>query len=230
MKSIRVWSAALVLIAAPAAMPQDANLDKVLAQMDASSAKFLDVQADITADLFTAVVQDHEMQAGKTAFRRVGGSLEMATKIETDNGQVSERDILYKNGELDFYQPSLKQETIFSAGANRGEYDSWLATGFGASGKDLASTWTVSFQGMEAVNGAQAAKLDLVPKQDNIRNNVSHITIWVDLARDISLKQIMFQPSGDTRTVTYTNIRYNSHAPAGLFTLKVASGTQVQRR
>lgn len=230
MKSIRVWSAALVLFAARAAMPQDANLEKVLAQMDASSAKFQDVQADITADLFTAVVQDHEMQTGKTAFRRVGGSMEMATKIETDNGQPSERDLLYKNGELDFYQPSLKQETIFAAGANRGEFDSLLATGFGASGKDLASAWNVSFQGMEAVNGTQAAKLDLVPKQDNIRNNVSHITIWVDLARDISLKQVMFQPSGDTRTVTYTNIRYNSHPPASLFTLKLASGTQVQRR
>ncbi|MGD0368851.1 MAG: outer membrane lipoprotein-sorting protein [Acidobacteriaceae bacterium] len=230
MKSIRVWSAALVLFAARAAMPQDANLEKVLAQMDASSAKFQDVQADITADLFTAVVQDHEMQTGKTAFRRVGGSMEMATKIETDNGQPSERDLLYRNGELDFYQPSLKQETIFAAGANRGEFDSLLATGFGASGKDLASAWNVSFQGMEAVNGTQAAKLDLVPKQDNIRNNVSHITIWVDLARDISLKQVMFQPSGDTRTVTYTNIRYNSHPPASLFTLKLASGTQVQRR
>jgi len=230
MKSIRVWSAALVLFAARAAMPQDANLEKVLAQMDASSAKFQDVQADITADLFTTVVQDHEMQTGKTAFRRVGGSMEMATKIETDNGQPSERDLLYKNGELDFYQPSLKQETIFAAGANRGEFDSLLATGFGASGKDLASAWNVSFQGMEAVNGTQAAKLDLVPKQDNIRNNVSHITIWVDLARDISLKQVMFQPSGDTRTVTYTNIRYNSHPPASLFTLKLASGTQVQRR
>jgi outer membrane lipoprotein-sorting protein len=230
MKSIRVWIAVLVLFAAPAAMPQDANLDKVLSQMDASSAKFQDLQADLTADLFTAVVQDHEMQKGKTAFRRVGNSMQMATQIQTDNGQPSERDILYKDGQLLFYQPALKQETIFSAGANRGEYDSLLATGFGASGKDLTSTWTVSFQGMEAVDGTQTAKLDLVPKQDNIRNNVAHLTIWVDLARDISLKQIMFQPSGDSRTVTYTNIRYNVHPPASLFTLKVASGTQVQKR
>jgi outer membrane lipoprotein-sorting protein len=230
MKSIRVSIAVLALFAVPAALPQDANLDKVLSQMDASSAKFQDLQADLTADLFTAVVQDHELQKGKTAFRRVGSSLEMFTQIQTDNGQPSERDILYKDGQLFFYQPALKQETIFSAGANRGEFDSLLATGFGASGKDLTSAWTVSFQGMEAVNGTQTAKLDLVPKQDNIRNNVAHITIWVDLARDISLKQIMFQPSGDSRTVTYTNIRYNSHPPASLFTLKVAPGTQIQKR
>lgn len=230
MKSMKVFSAALLLLCPVAILSQDADLAKVLAQMDASSAKFQDVQADITVDLFTAVVQDHEIQKGKTAFRRVGGAMEMATQIQTDNGQPSERDLLYKGGQLFFYQPSLKQETIFSAGANRGEYDSLLATGFGASGKELSAAWTVTLQGMEAVEGTQTAKLDLVPKQDNIRNNVSHITLWVDLARDISLKQIMFQPSGDTRTVTYSNIRYNAHPPASLFTLKVASGTQIQKR
>ena len=57
-----------------------------------------------------------------------------------------------------------------------------------------------------------------------------NVTIWVDVSRDISLKQIMYQPDGDTRTVTYSNVRYNAHPDAGLFTLKVASGTQVQRR
>jgi outer membrane lipoprotein-sorting protein len=230
MKPIRAFSALGILLAAAAAIAQDANLDKVLSQMDASSTKFQDMQADITADLYTAVVQDHEMQTGKTAFRRIGGSLEMITKILTDNGQPAERDILYKNGELDFYQPALKQETIFTSGANRGEYDSLLATGFGATSRDLSATWTVSFQGMETVDGVQTAKLDLVPKQANIRNSVSHITIWLDPARDISLKQVMYQPTGDSRTVTYSNIRYNNHPSASLFTLKLASGTQVQRK
>ena len=43
--------------------------------MDASLAKFQDAQADITADLYTAVVQEHQIQTGTTAFRRAGGSL-----------------------------------------------------------------------------------------------------------------------------------------------------------
>jgi hypothetical protein len=37
----------------------------------------------------------------------------------------------------------------------------------------------------------------------------SHIVIWVDLNRAISLKQQFFTPAGDYRTATYTNIRYN---------------------
>ncbi len=221
---------ALALAAPLAAAAQNPNLQVVLSQMDASAPKFQGVQADIAVDLYTQVVQDHEIQKGTTAFRRVGGQLEMATKIETDNGQAAERDLLYKNGELYFYQPALKQETVFAAGKNREEYDSLLATGFGASGRSLSAAWDVKLLGMESLDGVQAAKLDLVPKQDNIRNNVSHITIWVDLKRDISLKQIMFQPSGDTRTVTYSNIRYNVPLPANLFTLSVPSGTQIQRK
>lgn len=209
---------------------QDANLQKVLDRMDASSATFRNVQADLRADLFTAVVQDHQIQTGSTAFRRKGGSIEMATKIETENGQASERDILYRNGELYFYQPGLKQETIFSAGANRAEFDSLLATGFGASGKELAGAWDVTYQGTETIDGVETAKLNLIPKQANVRNSVSHATVWIDLSRDITLKQIFYQPSGDSRTVTYSNIRHNAHVPDSLFTLKVASGTQVQRR
>jgi outer membrane lipoprotein-sorting protein len=230
MKCIRpIVVAAAILLAAPCfGHAQETDLQKAFAQMDASARKFQDVQADISVDNYTAVVQDHQLQKGVTAFRRAGSAIEMAMTL--DKGQPGERDILYKNGELDYYQPGAKQETIFSAGANRAEYDSLLATGFGATSKDLNAGWEVAWQGMEDVNGTQTAKLDLVPRLSNIRNNISKLTIWVDLARDISLKQVMLQPSGDSRTVTYSNIRYNAHPANSLFTLKVANGTQVQHR
>lgn len=225
-----VLLAAAAFAATPhAAQTAPAGLQQVLSQMDAGAAKFQDVQADVSVDLYTALVQDHRTQAGTTAFRRAGGALEMVTHLAAASDQPA-MDILYRNGELDLYQPAQKQETIMAAGANRGEYDSMLATGFGATGKDLNAAWTVTFQGMEAVGGVQAAKLDLVPKDEKIRSNFSHVVIWVDLTRDLSLKQEMIQPDGDTRTVVYSNIRYNAHAAAKLFTLKVPGGTQVTRR
>ena len=85
---------ALALAAPLAAAAQNPNLQVVLSQMDASAPKFQGVQADIAVDLYTEVVQDHEIQKGTTAFRRVGGQLEMATKIETDKaGNEVEREI-----------------------------------------------------------------------------------------------------------------------------------------
>ena len=233
MKQFRlIFGAAFVcatVVAAPAASAQSMTLQQVLSKMDAASAKFQDTEADISVDLYTAVVQEHQTQTGTAAFRRVGDSLEMVTHIKDSNGAAAS-DLLYKNGELDVYQPAAKTETIVSAGANRAEYDSMLATGFGADSRDLDAAWNVTFEGMEIVGGVETAKLDLVPKDQNIRNNFSHVVIWVDLTRDISLKQSMIQPDGDSRTVTYTNIGYNQHPSAKLFTLHIASGTQIRHQ
>ena len=38
----------------------------------------------------------------------------------------------------------------------------------------------------------------------------THITIWIDPARGVSLKQVFYAPNGDNRTATYSNIRLNS--------------------
>ena len=76
MKTTTVFAAVVLFVAPCLGRSQDANLQKVYTQMDASAAKFQDVQADISVDNFTAVVQDHQMQKGSTAFRRAGSSIE----------------------------------------------------------------------------------------------------------------------------------------------------------
>jgi len=230
--------AVLVVIAAgwaaTSAAAQTMNLQEVLKQMDASSAKFQDVKAEITVDNYTAVVQETETQTGMTAFRRAGGGMEMVTHLKTSSGQPY-ADLLYANGKLEYYSPAQKQETIFSAGANSGEANSLLATGFGATGEQLEAGWTVTFDGMDksvaTASGTPTAKLELVSKNANIRNNYfSKVTIWVDLSRDVTLKQVSEQPDGDKRTVTYSDVRTNSRLPGSLFSLKIPSGTQVTRK
>jgi outer membrane lipoprotein-sorting protein len=205
---------------------QNADLQKVLSQIDAASQKFQSAQADFKWDQYTAVVESHEITEGSIAFRRVGNSTEMIAHVKTDNGQPAPKEILYKGGELAFYQPTIKQQTIFTAGANRQQYEGFLTLGFGGSGKDLAANWNINFQGMEAINGVQTAKLDLTPKQAGGNNMFAHITIWIDPARAISLKQLFFQDSGDTRTAIYSNIQMNN-VPASAFAIKIAPGTQT---
>lgn len=208
---------------------QKADLASVLQQMDASAARFQDVAADIQVDNYTAVVQDHEFQKGTTAFRRTGSGMEMVMHLKTADGHPY-ADLLYRNGELEYYNPIQKQETIIAAGANKQEYDSLLATGFGASGRELSAAWTVTFQGMDKVDGVETAKLNLVSKDAKVRENYSQVQIWVDPSRDISMKVVMVQPSGDSRTATYTDVRYNAHLKDSLFKLDIPRGTPVQRR
>jgi outer membrane lipoprotein-sorting protein len=205
--------ACAVLSVAPAIHAQGCDTGKVMAQMDAASIKFQSTQADFKWDVLQSVVNEHDIQTGTIYFERRGGSTAMAAYIK----QPAEKDVFYTDGTLTLIQPDIKQETIFSAGSNRGQYESFLTLGFGGSGKDLQSTWTVNCQGMEIIDGTSTAKLDLIPKQQSVANMFSHVTVWIDPTRSLSLKQVFYEPSGDNRTATYTGIKYNIKIPADIF-------------
>lgn len=226
-----VWPAAMALaflgLASVRGSAQSGDLDGVLTQMDKAAASFRNAQADVVWDQYVKVVDDHEQQSGTVYFDRKGGATEMAVHIVKPDAKV----VVYKNGELDFYQPSIDQMNVFAAGANRSQYESFLTLGFGGSGSDLKSSWDISYQGKEPVGGVDAVKLDLKPKQQAVQNNFTHVTIWVDPTRAISLKQQFFAPSGDLKTVTYSNIKYNAgKLPSDALTIHTTSKTQIIRK
>ena len=224
MKRLLLVSAAATL-SCLMAQAQSCDATKVLAQMDAASAKFQSTQADFKWDVLQSVVNEHDIQSGTIYFERHGDSTSMAAYIK----QPAPKAVFFDGSTLTLLQPEIKQETLFSAGSNHAQYESFLTLGFGGSGKDLQSNWTIDCQGMESVDGVQTAKLDLKPKQQSVANMFSHVTVWIDPTRSLGLKQIFYEPSGDNRTATYTGIKYNTKVPADMFKPK-ASGYTVIRK
>jgi outer membrane lipoprotein-sorting protein len=203
-----------------------ADLEKVISQLNAAAAKFESAEADFTWDQFQAVVQDHDLQTGTIYYeRKKGGSTRVAAYLKQDNGKPAPKTVVFDGGDANFYEPGIKQLTVIRAGANRNQWESFLTLGFGGSGSDLKVNWKVSLLGTENMDGVQVAKLDLVPVQQSVANMFTHVTIWVDPAKGLSHKQIFYQPSGDLRTATYTNIRYNLAIAADVFQLKLPPGT-----
>jgi outer membrane lipoprotein-sorting protein len=209
---------------------QTADLQKVISQLNTAAAKFVTAQADFSWDQFTAVVQQDEVQSGTIYFERKKGATRMAAYLKQQNGQDAPKTVTYDGGEVQYYEPTIKQLTIMKAGANRGQWESFLTLGFGGSGTDLEANWKVTVQGTENMNGVSVVKLDLVPIQQKVLDLFTHVTIWVDPVRGVSYKQVFYQPSGDTRTALYKNIRYNSPIAGDVFQIKPAPGTTRQVR
>src|SRR5277367_995685 len=200
------WPGLWVLVTALVAMSSHAaELDKVLAQMDAASAKFQNAQADFVWDNYTKVVDDHEQQTGTIYFERVGGQTQMAALVQ----QPTKKTVVYKDATLSYYDPSLDQLNVFSAGRNKAQYESFLTLGFGGSGKDLKATWQINDLGSEIIDGVATEKLDLMSPQAKDSAKIDDITVWIDPARAVSLKQVFYYSSGDMRTCTFTRIKYN---------------------
>jgi outer membrane lipoprotein-sorting protein len=218
-----------VALSASAQAANDAQLTKVLAQLDAASARFKSAQADFSWTQYTAIVQENDVQKGTIAFRRDGSDVEMVVHVKTDNDQPAPKDVLYKNGELDLYQPTIHQETVLSAGKDRQSFEGYATLGFGASGKALTASWDITDEGTDTIDGTKVDKLNLVPKHPSANEMFTHIEIWIDPETATSKKQVFYTSSGDTRTTLYSGLKMNS-APESLFTLKVPHGTQVIRK
>lgn len=228
--AVAVLAGTMGSIAAQAQSNSKGALEKVLAQMDAASANFHSAQASFQWDQFERVVSSTDTQTGVIYFQRTGTETRMAADLKTYDGQPSKKYIVYSDGVLKFYQPQINQMTVIRAGDKNGQYESYLTLGFGGSGSDLKKSWDITYQGMETIDGVQTAKLDLVSKTPSVRNNFSHVTIWVDPVRAITLKQILFEPSGDTRTAWYRDIQYNKKIPSSVFKIKTDSKTQVVQK
>jgi outer membrane lipoprotein-sorting protein len=198
---------ALVAVLTPAlqAQPKPGHLDEVLRQMDEASKKFQSAEANFRWDLYERVVKETTTQTGTIYFKRVNGGTIMGAKITSPSVKFLE----YRDGRIRVFDPGANHLTILSSNGNQAQWESFLTLGFGGSGKDLAKAWTIADLGDEVVDGVQTAKLDLVPKDPAVKNNCTHMTIWVDPARAITIKQSLYMPSEDYRTAVYTNIKYN---------------------
>ena len=80
--------------------------------------------------------------------------------------------------------------------------------------------------GTEAANGAEAAKLELIPKSVRLRNNVARILLWIDPAKGVLVQQQIFEPGGDYRLAKYFQIQINQKLPDNVFKLKTTGKTR----
>lgn len=214
---------------APAAQPQAktgaGNLESVLAAMDRAADNFRTAEAGFVWDQYSKVVSDHDIQKGTMYYRRASNGVEMTSDITSP----ARKYVLFAGGKMQVYQPEIEQVTEYNAGKSRADFETFLVLGFGGRGHDLQKSFDVHFDGAENVDGVQAAKLTLTPKQVKVRNMFQQIILWIDPARGISVQQQLIEPSGDYRLAKYSNIKINQNIPNDVFKLKTSGKTKWVR-
>lgn len=223
-KRIRL-AASLGLMLAPISSNLAAqDLKAVLARLDATAGNFHSSSADFEYDIVvTDPVPDTDVQKGSVYYERKGNGFESGVHINEINGKPVPKTIVFAGGVLRMYDKLPDQVTTIK---KAGQYQSYLALGFGASGKDLLQKFDVKYLGSETVSGVKTEKLELVAKDPEVLKYFPKITIWIDLSRGVSLKQVFDQGQGQSRVCTYSNIKLNPSLPGDAFTFKTDSKTQ----
>jgi outer membrane lipoprotein-sorting protein len=214
--------------------PSDsASLETVLKKMDSAAANFHTTQADFQWDRYEKAIDEvDDVQSGTVYYRRVGKEVEMMADIKLagnspDKLSPEAKYVLFSGGKIQVFQPKTNQVTVYDAGKNRADIETYLVLGFGGSGQELVKTFEVSYQGAETIYNVATARLQLVPKSERVRDNFKEILLWIDLERGISVQQKFTDPQGDYRLAKYSNIRVNEKIGNEVFQLKTNSKTQT---
>jgi outer membrane lipoprotein-sorting protein len=202
--------------------PEACTLPCVLKKMDDAAASFHATQADFVWDQYQRVVDETDTQKGTVYYRRAGKDIEMMAAIKEPDAKF----VLYKDGKLQVYQPKIEQVIVYPTGGNQNEIESYLVLGFGGSGEELKKSFDVSYLAEETVGGVATGKLQLIPKSEKFRNNVSKIVLWIDLNLGISVQQQFFQGQGDYRLAKYSAVNLKAKIGNDAFQLKTTKKTQ----
>ncbi|HXZ28384.1 MAG TPA: outer membrane lipoprotein-sorting protein, partial [Terriglobales bacterium] len=138
-----------LLLAWPARLAAQQNLEAVLTRMDQAAADFRSAQADFSWDQYQKVVDETDVQKGTIYFRRQGEKLQMAADIT----EPDRKSLLFADSKLQLYQPKIDQVTVYDTGKNKADVESFLVLGFGGRGHELARTFDLKLLGAETVQG-----------------------------------------------------------------------------
>jgi hypothetical protein len=182
------------------------DLKEVLQRLDAAARNFTNVITEVEfKTVETIPVPDTDTKTGVAYYERIDGHFRMAAHLSQHNGQPTGQTYIFSNGVL--RESDTGKESDIHAVSQASKYESYLMLGFGASGSDLQAKWDIKYLGQETVDGIQTDKLELVAKDLAIRKNLPKVTIWLDTAHAVSVRQIFDLDKGTSWICHYTNIR-----------------------
>ncbi len=191
--------------------------------MDKSADDFKSLTAALEHTTYTALVKDSSTESGEIYVRK-------DSKLRIDFINPDPRTILRNGDNLYIYNPKINRVEEYNIGKNRALADEYLALGFGTRAESLKKNYEVSLAGEEDLDGQKMAVLDLVPKSDEVRKQITKIRMWVDEASWLPVQQKFFEAgSGDYFLSRYRKVMKNLKIGDGKFKPDWPKGTKIEK-
>ena len=200
------------------------TLEGVLKQLDIEAREFRSLTANVERTKVTVVVNNKSTESGRIFVRRDG-------KMRIDLTQPDPRTILRDGDRFYIYNPKISRVEEYDLGKKKSLVDQFVLLGFGTPGSELRKSYLVTLQGEENLNNRKVLLLTLTPKDEQVRQQISKIELWIDEANWLPAQQKFYETgSGDYFIIRYTklarnvrisNSEFKPHWPRGVVVVKM---------
>ena len=179
------------------------TLADILRQVDRGAREFQSLTADVERTKVTVVVNDHSTESGQIRVRR-------DAKMRIDLTSPDARTILRTGDRLFIYNPKIRRVEEYDLSKHRALVDQFLLLGFGTSANSLRNSYLITVEAEETLGTQKVVRLQLTPKADEVRREISRIELWLDEATWLPAQQKFYETgSGDYFLIRYTNVARN---------------------
>lgn len=199
------------------------TLADILRQIDRGAREFQSLTADVERTKVTVVVNDHSTESGQIRVRR-------DAKMRIDLTTPDARTILRTGDRLYLYNPKIRRVEEYDLGKHRALLDQFVLLGFGTSASNLRNSYLITVEAEETLGSQKVVRMQLIPKDDEVRKEISRIDLWLDQATWIPAQQKFYETgSGDYFIIRYTNVvrnvpiadaRFRPNWPSGVTRVK----------
>ena len=157
------------------------------------------------------------MEEGQIALKKVGPrDIQVLINFEKPDPRM----VSFRGRKAEIVYPKLKTVQEIDLGKRTDLIDQFLLVGFGTSGQELQSNYTVKYVGETSIAGQKAHHLQLTPKRENIQA----MELWIADIGGYPVQQKFVQASGDYHLFTYRDVKINPQLGDEAFKLKVPKG------
>ena len=224
------FSIALMLLAAGLAFSASVHaaqaprtVDEVLKQVDREAKTFRSLTADVERTKVTVVVNDYSTESGQMQVRH-------DDKMRIELTSPDPRTILRDGDHLYIYTPKTQRVEEYDLSKHRDLVDQFLLLGFGTSAENLKKGYLITVEGEETIGTEKVVRLELTPKSNEVRKQISKIDLWLDESTWLPAQQKFYETgTADYFIIRYTNVarnvslpdsRFKPHWPAGATRVK----------
>jgi outer membrane lipoprotein-sorting protein len=184
----RVFGLGVLVLAATALSAAENELgwtlDSALKQVERQSKDFSSLLADVSAVSKGADGEVANEVSGRLYMNKNGD-------IRIRVGDGSRQEVLVTRSEVQEYDPAQKLVERYSLSKHKNRLEPYARLGFTTTGKDLKDDFLVTMLGEDNIRGERTLMLQLTPKRDRDRQFVSSITLWINQASWMPMRQVI---------------------------------------
>jgi len=202
---------------------------ELLQRLDNAANHFQSMSATVTYLTHTDVIDENTTETGELLMKKVApGEVQGLINFTAPN----QRSVTFEKRNVQIYYPKIKTLQVYDLEEHGEQLDKFLMIGFGTSGTELARDYTMTVTETEAAKGmlgVQAIHIELIPKSGEARRYVKKLELWIPEHGDpYPLREKITEPSGDSRTMTYSNRTINPPLQPDALKLKLPPGVKTE--